>query len=63
MLKPSRFFVVNVVARVMYKSSNELFHIIQKITTMPNITRVEWSEIVKVVGRNNALMLTDSLLL
>jgi hypothetical protein len=47
----------------MYKSSNELFHIIQKITTMPNITRIEWSEIVKVVGRNNALMLTDSLLL
>jgi hypothetical protein len=51
--------VVNVVVRVIYKSSDELFHIIQEIKKMPNIARVEWSEIVKVVGRNNALMLTD----
>ena len=54
--------VVNVVARVIYKSSDELFHIIQEIKKMPNIARVEWSEIVKVVGRNNALVLTDSIL-
>jgi DNA-binding Lrp family transcriptional regulator len=54
--------VVNVVARMVYKSSDELFHIIQEIKKMPNIVRVEWSEIVKVVGRNNALMLTDSIL-
>jgi DNA-binding Lrp family transcriptional regulator len=54
--------VVNVVARVIYKSSDELFHIIQEIKKMPNIARVEWSEIVKVVGRNNALVLTDSTL-
>ena len=53
---------VNVVARVIYKSSDELFHIIQEIKKMPNIARVEWSEIVKVVGRNNALVLTDSIL-
>jgi DNA-binding Lrp family transcriptional regulator len=54
--------VVNVVARVIYKSSDELFHIIQEIKKMPNIAHVEWSEIVKVVGRNNALVLTDSIL-
>jgi DNA-binding Lrp family transcriptional regulator len=54
--------VVNVVARVIYKSSDELFRIIQEIKKMPNIARVEWSEIVKVVGRNNALVLTDSIL-
>jgi DNA-binding Lrp family transcriptional regulator len=54
--------VVNVVTRVIYKSSDELFHIIQEIKKMPNIARVEWSEIVKVVGRNNALVLTDSIL-
>src|SRR5919106_131540 len=53
---------VNVVARVIYKSSDELFHIIQEIKKMPNIAHVEWSEIVKVVGRNNALVLTDSIL-
>jgi DNA-binding Lrp family transcriptional regulator len=43
--------IVNVVARVIYKSSAELFHIIQRIKKMPNITRVEWSEIIKVVGK------------
>ena len=54
--------VINVVARVIYKSSDELFYIIQRIKKMPNITRVEWSEIVKVVGRNNTIVLTDSIL-
>jgi len=29
---------------------------------MPNIVQAEWSEIVSVVGRNNALALTDSIL-
>jgi DNA-binding Lrp family transcriptional regulator len=50
--------VVNVVARVIYRTSDELFHIIQEIKKMPNIARVEWSEIVKVVGTNDALVLT-----
>jgi DNA-binding Lrp family transcriptional regulator len=52
--------LVNVVARIIYKTSDELFHIIQEIKKMPNITRVEWSEIVKIVGRNNTLALTGS---
>jgi hypothetical protein len=46
------------VARVIYRTSDELFHIIQEIKKMPNIARVEWSEIVKVVGTNDALVLT-----
>jgi DNA-binding Lrp family transcriptional regulator len=52
--------LVNVVARIIYKTSDELFHIIQEIKKMPNITRVEWSEIVKIVGRNNTLALAGS---
>ena len=43
--------IINVVARIVYKSSDELFHIIQEIKKMPNIARVEWSEIVKVVEK------------
>jgi DNA-binding Lrp family transcriptional regulator len=54
--------VVNVVARIIYRSSEELYHIIQEIKKMPNIVQAEWSEIVSVVGRNNALALTDSIL-
>ena len=50
--------VVNVVARIIYKTSDELFHIIQEIKKWPNIARVEWSEIVKIVGGNDALVLT-----
>jgi DNA-binding Lrp family transcriptional regulator len=50
--------VVNVMARIIYRTSDELFHIIQEIKKMPNIVRVEWSEVVKVIGRNNALVLT-----
>ena len=51
---------INVVARVIYRSSAELFHITQEINKMPNISRVEWSEIVKVVGSNNTLALIGS---
>jgi DNA-binding Lrp family transcriptional regulator len=54
--------IINVVARVIYKSSDELFHIVQEIGKMHHVVRVEWSEIVKVVGRNNTLVLTDSIL-
>jgi hypothetical protein len=43
-------------------TSDELFHIMQEIKKMPNIVRVEWSEIVKVVGRNNSVILTATLI-
>ena len=43
--------IINVVARIVYKNSDELFHIIQEIKKMPNIARVEWSEIVKIVEK------------
>lgn len=54
--------VINVVARIIYRSSDELFHIMQEIRKMPHIERVEWSEIVKVVGRNSTLVLANSIL-
>lgn len=54
--------VINVVARIIYRSSDELFHIMQELRKMPHIERVEWSEIVKVVGRNSASVLTNSIL-
>ena len=51
--------VVNVVARIIYRNSSELFHIMQELKKLPNVAHVEWSEIVKVVGRNTALVLSD----
>ncbi len=49
---------VNVIARTIFRTSDELFHIVQEIKKMPNIAHVEWSEVVKIVGRNEALILT-----
>jgi len=54
--------LVNVMARTIFRNSEELFHIMQEIKKMPNIVRVEWSEIVKVMGRNNALILFHSVM-
>ena len=52
--------LVNVVARIIYGSSQELLNFIQQLKQMPRVVRVEWSEIVKVVGNNNALALTET---
>ena len=53
--------VINVMARILYRSSEDLFKTVQAIQGLPNVVRVEWSEIVKVVGkRSNALMLPPS---
>jgi hypothetical protein len=52
--------VVIVIARVIYKSSQDLFSIIQELKKMPNMTRVEWAEIAKVVEKNNASVLPHS---
>ena len=50
--------VINVMARILYRSSEELFNTVQAIKRLPNVVRVEWAEIVKVVGRrSNASML------
>jgi DNA-binding Lrp family transcriptional regulator len=53
--------VINVMARILYRSSEDLFNTVQAIQGLPNVVRVEWSEIVKVVGkRSNASMLPPS---
>lgn len=53
--------VINVMARILYRSSEDLFNTVQAISGLPNVVRVEWSEIVKVVGRRSyASMLPPS---
>ena len=43
---------VNASAKVLYKSSQELFDLIQSFKTIPNVAFVEWYEEVEVVGFN-----------
>jgi DNA-binding Lrp family transcriptional regulator len=43
---------VNASAKVIYKSSQELFDLIQSFKTIPNVAFVEWYEEVEVVGFN-----------
>jgi DNA-binding Lrp family transcriptional regulator len=45
---------VNVSAKVIYKSSQELFNLIQIFRAIPNVAFVEWYEEVEVVGFNYA---------
>jgi DNA-binding Lrp family transcriptional regulator len=45
--------VINVMARILYRSSEDLFSTVQAIKGLPNVVRVEWAEIIKVVGRRN----------
>jgi DNA-binding Lrp family transcriptional regulator len=53
--------VINVMVRILYRSSEDLFNTVQTIKGLPNVVRVEWAEIVKVIGRrNNAPILPPS---
>lgn len=53
--------VINVMVRILYTSSEDLFNTVQAIKGLPNVVRVEWAEIVKVIGRrNNAPILPPS---
>jgi DNA-binding Lrp family transcriptional regulator len=47
---------VNVSAKVIYKSSQELFNLIQIFRAIPNVAFVEWYEEVEIVGFNYASM-------
>src|SRR5919202_4406339 len=47
---------VNASAKVLYKSSQELFDLIQSFKTIPNVAFVEWYEEVEVVGFNYTSM-------
>jgi DNA-binding Lrp family transcriptional regulator len=51
---------INLVAKVHYRSSQELHQILQKIRALENIGRVEWSELVEEVGydKGNSLHIT-----
>jgi DNA-binding Lrp family transcriptional regulator len=44
----------NVSARIIYKDTEELFHLIENIKTMDYVTGVSWSEMVEVIGDNNS---------
>ena len=45
---------VNASAKVIYKSSQELFNLIQTFRAIPNVSVVEWYEEVEVIGFNYA---------
>ena len=51
---------VNASAKVIYKSSQELFNLIQTFRAIPNVSVVEWYEEVEVIGFNYA-SLVDTL--
>ena len=44
----------NVSARIIYKNTEELFHLIENIKTTDYVTGVQWSEMVEIVGDNNS---------
>jgi hypothetical protein len=44
----------NVSARIIYKDTEELFHLIENIKTMDYVTGVSWSEMVEEIGDNNS---------
>jgi DNA-binding Lrp family transcriptional regulator len=52
---------VNVAAQIIFRNSQLLHDLIERIKAMPNVTGVEWSEVVKVVGSNKATMLNTVL--
>jgi hypothetical protein len=44
----------NLSARVVYKSSDELYNLIEGIKAIEYVTRVQWSEVAEVIGDNNS---------
>ena len=44
----------NVSAHVIYKNTEELFHLIESIKTLDYVTGVQWSEMVEIIGDNNS---------
>ena len=55
---------VNIMAQVVYKSTEELHSILENIRGIHDVSRVEWSEIVKEIGdsKNNYSDIVDNLL-
>jgi DNA-binding Lrp family transcriptional regulator len=49
--------IVDIMASVFYKDSQELHDLIESVKAMPNVTHVEWSEIVERTESNVAYMI------
>lgn len=48
---------VNVMAKVFYRKSEDLHDMIESIRTVPSVSAVKWSEVVRVVGTNDTSMI------
>ena len=49
--------IVDIMANVFYKDSQKLHDLIESVKAMPNVTHVEWSEIVERTESNVAYMI------
>jgi DNA-binding Lrp family transcriptional regulator len=47
---------INVMAKVFYRKSEHLHDLIESMRTLPSVSAVKWSEVVKVVGSNESGM-------
>jgi hypothetical protein len=48
---------VNVAAKIYYKSTEELYGLVERTRRMPNVTDVEWSEKVRVYDKRQDVMI------
>jgi DNA-binding Lrp family transcriptional regulator len=44
---------INVMAHAFYLDSQDLYNLVENIKSIPEVTEVEWSEVVKVLDSNN----------
>ena len=44
----------NVSAHIVYKDTQELHELLESVRTMDNVTNVQWSEIVNLIGDNSS---------
>jgi DNA-binding Lrp family transcriptional regulator len=52
---------INIMAQVIYKTSEEFYKILEEIKAIPYLVRVESSEIAQVVGNNDAALVNTAL--
>ncbi|HKO65097.1 MAG TPA: hypothetical protein VJU13_07830, partial [Candidatus Nitrosocosmicus sp.] len=45
---------INLIATVFYKDTDEVFEIMQHVRRMEHVENVEWSEVVKIVLKNDS---------
>src|SRR5829696_2041545 len=48
----------NVITEIIYNTSSELYNIIEQVKNIPYVSSATWSELVEVVGNNDAPILT-----